>query len=282
MTMHRTLLRGLTATALLVGGLGSASAALITEWSYYNEAGFTAYAPNPGITATGNSGTELGLATTLSWGITHWPGIGTPPGNPDGEQSQLISGGNVAGTATTNGGPNAGVTLIHNNRTIWDGSTILESATLQSRLWLTPTSPAGSTLPAREIFFDILFEETLNSANPCADGGANSTGVNINGCADIFVVANPASLVDSFLIDDHLYTITIGAAGLGTLSNSACAVVGQDEGCVGFLTIEQQSNLLSPFFTITASPVQVPVPATAALFGIGLLALGGAVRRRRS
>jgi len=271
MTMNRTLLRGLTAAALLVGGLGSASAALITEWSYYNEAGFTAYAPNAGITATGNSGAELGLATTLSWGN---------PATSQG-QSQLVSGGNVAGTATTNGGPNAGVTLTHNNRTLWDGSTILESATLQSRLWLTPTTPAGSTLPPREIFFDILFEETLNSSNPCADGGANNTGVNINGCADIFVVANPASLVDSFLIDDHLYTITIGAAGLGTLSNSACAVVGQDEGCVGFLTIEQQSNTLSPFFTITASAVQVPVPATAALFGIGLLALGGAVRRRR-
>jgi hypothetical protein len=259
---------------------------MITQWDFYNEAGFTAYAPG-GVNASDNSGTELGLDTTLSWGSPGHRSGATRRGNPTGEQSRLVSNGNASGTAITNGGPSFGVTLTHHNFTVWDDGSILESATLQSVLWLTPVDPAGDALDPLGVFFDIAFLETQNETDPgefCDDGTPNGVGVNVNGCADIFVVTNPGVLETNFELNGYLYTLNIGGVGLGPLSNSACASVGQADQCIGFLTVEQQTNVLNPFFTISASavPTQVPVPATVMLFGIGLLALGAAHRRRHA
>ena len=57
--------------------------------------------------------------------------------------------------------------------------------------------------------FIFLHNETTNNANPCADGGANGVGVNINGCADIVTAfLNPGSF-SQFLIGGINYTFGV-------------------------------------------------------------------------
>lgn len=256
------------AAALTAGALsiGTAHAVLITQFSYYNEAGFSAWAPQSQVSGSGDSGAVLGLATELQWGGA----------------SSLTSDSPVTGTINTNGAAEAGVPLIHANFPIALGIS-LKSATLTDALQLTPIAPiSGPTFDAPTLNFNILFQETVNdpASGVCADGTLRSDAVNAAGCRDIFVLSNPGELTGgSFVFDDYLYTVTITAAGLGPLSNAACAAAGASAGCIGFLTAENQENTLQPFFQITAQ--FIPEPGMLALLGLGLGALGFTRRRKQ-
>ena len=60
----------------------------------------------------------------------------------------------------------------------------------------------------KSFVFDFVHNETDNGANPCANGGANNAGVNINGCADsVTFLYN--SLSDSFTVDGIEYTLDL-------------------------------------------------------------------------
>jgi len=124
----------------------------------------------------------------------------------------------------------------------------------------------GSPLGNYSFVYDVLHNETPNGANPCADGGANGVGVNINGCADN-VSTQFNALSDSFQIGSDLYTLDIR----GFLLNG--------NPLLSFWTIENQENTAQVLARVQLTTQQVPEPMTLALVGSGLAA--AAWRRRR-
>jgi hypothetical protein len=112
--------------------------------------------------------------------------------------------------------------------------------------------------------------ETLNGPNPCADGGANGVGVNVNGCADRVRMAF-LGISDSFMIGSDLYSLEIMGFRVG----------GQD--VTEFWTAEGVLNpagLLARVNLTSEIPAAVPEPGTIGLMATGL-ALCGLVARRR-
>ncbi|WP_282609851.1 THxN family PEP-CTERM protein [Pelagibius sp. Alg239-R121] len=240
-------------------GAAGAQAALITEWTYQIDSAFTAFSP-AGVTGS-NPNANLGNApTTLQWGTG-----GNGP-------SSLVVDATVTDppTLSTGGGPVAGASITHNNNPI--GGETLTSATLSTQLVLTAANDPTITQQLDSVF-QIDFTETGNVGN-CGFESVSS-------CDDIFVLLNPEVLVENFVVDDFIYTITLGAQGLGPLSDATCAAAGQPSGCVGFTTQEGQANNLQTLFSISAEQVRIPEPASLALLGFGLLGMGAVVRRRR-
>ena len=127
----------------------------------------------------------------------------------------------------------------------------------------------GSNVGNRSFVFRFLHDETPNGDDPCAYGGANGVGVNVNGCADrVQVEFTDAS--DSFLIGSDLYTVNIFGF------NAGGSVVSD------FLTAERATNTaqLLANVTLRRDVTGVPVPGTWALAGLALAVV--AVQRRRA
>ncbi|RVT86037.1 THxN family PEP-CTERM protein [Inhella crocodyli] len=236
----------------------SASAAMVTQWSYTLTSKWSA-AKNTDNANTSGVGTQL-----LSWGT---------PATTAGISSLSLTD-PAAGTVATNTGIGNGVTVTHNNFPIF-GAT-LASATLQAQLVLTPTLPVpGPTFPPSLQNIDIKFVETPN-VETCAV--ASSTP-----CRDIFVLDNPsqASGAQQFTYDGITYAITVFPLSLGsfqTLPPAACAAAGKAAGCVGFTTEENQATVVPFGFRIST----VSEPGVLALVGFGLAGLGFAARRRKA
>jgi hypothetical protein len=279
----------------------SANAFLITDWTYSNEAGFKEWSSDPnaddpsGINPSGATADEFDplfggeLPKTLSWG--------EPYGavNPDLKQSALEIGPAVSGSVETTVVDGVGTLefetgtgLTHENWGV-TGDT-LATAKLFDGLFLTPTAPVlGPTLAAPTLQFEVIFEETYNtpSNDVCKYGDTlvGEAGVNVKGCADLFTlvlapevtyqdVGGDIYLSNSFTIDDYIYTLTTRLQGLQVLTDIDC---GDGSTCIGFLTEEDQSNVLQAGFAISAA--RVPEPGTLAIFGLGLLGLAS-IRRR--
>ncbi|RKF14374.1 PEP-CTERM sorting domain-containing protein [Alginatibacterium sediminis] len=318
----------------------SASAIKITEWGYINEAGFYNYVDSAGntsgITASGDSAggnTSIlpggSLDTELAWGIPTNPNNGNPIVGPqsalliDSPQSSAASGSNVV---TDSGDWTVGTAMLHENFPISGDS--LSTTQLIDGLSLQPqafdfegTSVALPVLPfgsAPTLNFNILFKETNNNlvnnyvngvrsgktpdGNPCEYTGlTNGEGVNVNGCADIFLFtgADQAGEELDFIVtddgiefsttfmlpdfndmgfDEYEYTATTRLSGLSLTLFDDCAGLTDGVDCVGFLTPENGISTLFADFQITAR--RVSEPATIAIFGLTLLGL--ASRRRRA
>lgn len=183
----------------------------------------------------------------------------------------------------TNGPAVANVSVTHLNQPITPPT--LSSLDILSTLTLTPSSPGGVALPPATMPIHVDFLETLNDANPCADGGANGVGVNSAGCADIFVTSlnalnlpffydldgagGPLPLLQYFI---SFFEIT---SGLNPLPAAACAAIGVASPCLGFRTPEGANTTVQFASLITTERVSIaPEPASLALVGLALLALG--------
>lgn len=183
---------------------------------------------------------------------------------------------------TTNGPAVPNVSVTHLNKPI-NGET-LSSLDILSTLTLTPQTPPAPGLPSATMTIAVNYLETPNGANPCADGGANDVGVNVNGCADIFVTSlnalnipffydldlgGPLPLVQYFI---SFFEMT---SGLNPLPAAACAAVGVGSPCLGFRTPEGADTTVRFASLITTEPVSIAAePASLALVGVALLVLG--------
>lgn len=225
----------------------------------------------------GAAGTSC-AATAMSWGTSTGSG-----------QSGLTISNLAPANVNTNGASVPNTSVTHINQPITGNS--LDQVTLRSTLTLTPFAPPSAGLAPVSLDFLINFQETPNGANPCADGGANGAGVNVNGCADIFVI-DQAALNFPFFYDldnggplqNQQYFISFfeATSGLNPLPAAACAAAGVAAPCLGFRTPEGQNTTFQFAALITTERVQiVSEPGTLATVAAALLALG-ALRRRRT
>jgi hypothetical protein len=272
--MRAKLLKGIfpAAAVLAMAMTTPAQAAFVNTWAYTFSSDFS------NSTDDGGFGTFTETPTELSWGPAEGPrssiGVVDTP---------------TSGFVDTNGDFEAADDYFHNNNALPLGSISLTSTRLTVNIALTPTDPAGAPLaPPLSRSFDIDFFETPNdgSNGVCADGGAVGEGINSAGCADIFTLEFDFGQFDftydgvdyaAFLFEDPT---SEGFPQLDFLSDAACASVGLDSGCFGFLTAEDARTVAE--FVLSVEGQEVPEPAAIGLFGLGLLGLGVARRRRKA
>lgn len=155
-------------------------------------------------------------------------------------------------------------TFSHVNQPI-DSGTSITGATLKVFFdFFIDTDP--STTYSRSSTFIFNHFETPNAAAPCADGGTNGFGVNVNGCADnVNPVTNPG-FSESFDVDGITYLLDVTGFDIGST----------------FWTQEQATNTakIQARYTEKSNVAPVPVPAAGLLL---LSAIGGslALARRR-
>jgi hypothetical protein len=128
----------------------------------------------------------------------------------------------------------------------------------------------GTNLGQRTFNYNFSHWETPNGSNPCADGGAQGVGINVNGCADR-VTMNFNSSSETFMIGSDVYTLNL--AGFLVGGNPATQFWTKEDG-VNTAYIQGKVDLYSV-------AVGVPEPATWAMMIFGFGAAGVAIRRRR-
>ena len=257
--------------AAFIFAASAVSAGPITTWTVDVTTVFdtSSVLPNSGITATD---------TSLRWGSSDQSGID-------------ITDSPASGQVDTNGSAVANVSITHLNQPI--NGTTLESVNILSTLTLTAHTPSGGPqVGPNTITFGINFKETSNKSagSTCADGSNYGVGVNINGCADIFVI-DKSSLNFEFFYDDldgsgvtdRSYFISFFELtnGLNPLTSAAClAATGSSAACFGFETPEGANTTFQFASLITTERVSVPEPGILALFGAALSSIFFTRRRK--
>lgn len=267
-----------TTAALLALSAGLVQAAEVTQWSLGVDSRF-----DPLSIVDSNGGTPGGVTISNSDRTLRW--------GSSGESGLDITNSPVNTTVNTNGAAVANIAVTHVNNPIQPPT--LDRVNILSTLTLTPLLPPMLPgLPSVTQTFGINFQETTNNASPCADGGANGVGVNINGCGDIFVLESNI-LNFSFFYDtdgvggdptqEYFISFFEQTGGLNPLSAAAClAATGSNAPCLGFVTPEGATTTFNFAAVITTERVQIPEPGSLALAGVALAGLAGLARRRKT
>ena len=249
------------ATSAFVLAAASAVPAAATTVAFQNVVGEWLL-PVPGstsVTYTGNPGANA----KVRWGT---------PSNPANAQSGYnFIGSNIGPLVVPLGGSSGAATIgtfEHVNFPINSGTSI----TGISLKFTADVLIDGSSVGTRNFLYNFSHDETPNGDNPCADGGAQGVGVNVNGCAD-HVVMNFNSISETFMIGADKYTLDLAGFLVGGNPTT------------GFWTTENQVNTAYIQGKVNlyerAIGGGVPEPATWAMMIIGFGATGVMVRNRR-
>ncbi len=128
----------------------------------------------------------------------------------------------------------------------------------------------GTKFLNQTYLFNLAHFETPNEDNPCADGGANGVGVNINGCADRVTITPVGGQQSTFKVGGIDYTLYLdGFQQIGAPNPNPV-----------YWTQEQTTNTANLIGHV-AAVVNIPEPAGLALTGLALVGLG-LIRRRKT
>lgn len=275
--------------ALAALGAGSANAAIVTQWTVGVDASFV-----PGSIVDSNGGMPGGVAISNSDRSLRW-GTSTGLGRSGLDITNSPSSANVTTGINAVLPAVANISVTHINQPVT--GTSLDRVSLASTLTLTPFVPAMPGLPSQTLTFLIDFLETPNgnAGDACAGGGTSgAAGVNVNGCADIFVI-DQGALNFSFFYDtdgdnfgdpaqQYFISFLELTNGLNPLNPTACqSVLGAgNTTCLGFLTPERANTTVQFGSIITTERVSinVPEPQMLGLLGLGFIALGFSRRRK--
>ncbi|MFQ3594592.1 MAG: THxN family PEP-CTERM protein [Sphingomonadaceae bacterium] len=155
--------------------------------------------------------------------------------------------------------------LTHFNFPIGSGTSISAAKLRFTTDVLVDGNPFGTV----EFIYAFDHLETPNAANPCADGGPNNAGVNINGCADrVAVNFNQASGFFSIGTVDYALDVR------GFLINNTPANF--------FWTVENATNtaFIRGQVVLRDNAGVIPEPGTWAMLIAGFGLVGAGLRRR--
>lgn len=242
-----TLIRNsVCASVFAIAATGSASAAIITLDSVVGE--WTSATPASRVTGLGTN--------TIRWGTPHENGNGRKSGYRFDSAVPPVQ-------ELTEDTDSALGTFTHENFII-NQNTSITSATLNLTFGLTVDGVAQTITNS----YNFTHWETINSANPCADGGRVGSGVNVNGCADRVQATLNNAVAETFTVNGTEYTIDITGFNIP-----------DQNGIPTFWTTENRSNSAQLFAGLTEfTPAPVPLPAAGWMLMAGL---GGLVVSRR-
>jgi hypothetical protein len=158
-------------------------------------------------------------------------------------------------------------TFTHSNFAIGAG-TSASGAQLELTIGATIAKGGASVAKTITSIFDFEHLETTNAAAVCADGGANGTGVNANGCADRVTLSGHSVASQTVALGGKLYLLEITGLTVDGVPVSE------------FWTAENAAStaILQAQLTEVGT---IPLPATALLLIGGIGGIGFAARRRK-
>lgn len=239
------------ASAFAIAFVGSASAAIVTLDSVAGQ--WSAASPASRVSGVGTN--------TIRWGTPN-----TTSGNGQKSGYRFTSA-VPPSQELTEGATSALGTFTHLNYII-DVGTSITAATLSLTFGLTIDGVSQTITNS----YNFSHLETPNADNPCANGAANKSGVNVNGCADRVQATLNDAVAETFTINGTEYTIDITGFDIP-----------DQNGIPTFWTVENRSNSAQLYAGLTQfTPAPVPLPAAGWMLVAGLGGLAAARRRKKA
>lgn len=278
--MNTRFLKHLAGGCALAFAASSALADPISAWDYEVALSWGTTGEQAPTFNRSNAGKQYISSTLISWGESKSQPDSWYATRPDlsGRSAVQITNTPATGIVLTDGAAVPTNTITHYNNVVSNSYGTLTTATIIAdvKLWAPGHADGDDPLVSEQNIFQIYFVETPNTSGTCVPG---STSV----CDDVFVLTM-GTLNKNFEYGGFVYYVSMfeETNALDSLNNIACTRAGSGTPCIGFMTPESQATPARFAFTITSKPVvvQVPEPGMMALFGLGLLGIGAARRRK--